>query len=82
MGRCRTPPHALQGAARLNKPSRERQAVSDGHNALAAIRQLHALTGRSEAQESRDAFVKASAADQNALVAFLLGLRTFSPEKR
>ena len=37
--------------------------------------------GRSEAQESRDAFVKASAADQEALVAFLLSLRTFSPEK-
>lgn len=37
--------------------------------------------GRSEAQESRDAFVKASAGDQEALVAFLLSLRTFSPEK-
>ncbi len=38
--------------------------------------------GRSEAQESRDAFVKAAAADQDALIAFLLSLRTFSPEKR
>ena len=37
--------------------------------------------GRSEAQESRDAFVKAAAADQDALAAFLLSLRTFSPEK-
>jgi hypothetical protein len=38
--------------------------------------------GRSEAQESRDAFAHASAADQDAIVAFLLSLRTFSPEKR
>jgi CxxC motif-containing protein (DUF1111 family) len=38
--------------------------------------------GRSEAQESRDAFVKQSEADQDAIVAFLLSLRTFSPEKR
>jgi mono/diheme cytochrome c family protein len=38
--------------------------------------------GRSEAQEARDAFVKAPAADQEALVAFLLSLRTFSPEKQ
>ena len=37
--------------------------------------------GRSEAQEARDAFVKASAADQESLIAFLLSLRTFSPEK-
>jgi mono/diheme cytochrome c family protein len=37
--------------------------------------------GRSEAQEARDAFAKASAADQESLVAFLLSLRTFSPEK-
>ena len=38
--------------------------------------------GRSEAQEARDAFVKAPAADQESLIAFLLSLRTFSPEKR
>ena len=38
--------------------------------------------GRSEAQESRDAFLKRPAADQDALVTFLLSLRTFSPEKR
>ncbi len=38
--------------------------------------------GRSEAQEARDALVKQSAAQQDALVAFLLSLRTFSPEKR
>jgi mono/diheme cytochrome c family protein len=38
--------------------------------------------GRSEAQEARDAFMKADAASQEALVAFLLSLRTFSPEKR
>jgi hypothetical protein len=38
--------------------------------------------GRSEAQESRDAFLKQPAADQDALVAFLLSLRTFSPEPR
>jgi cytochrome c peroxidase len=38
--------------------------------------------GRSEAQEARDAFVKAPAADQDSLIAFLLSLRTFSPEKR
>lgn len=38
--------------------------------------------GRSEAQESRDAFVKALATDQESLIAFLLSLRTFSPEKR
>jgi hypothetical protein len=37
--------------------------------------------GRSEAQEARDAFAKASAADQESLVAFLLSLRTFSPER-
>ena len=38
--------------------------------------------GRSEAQEARDAFVKAPAASQDAVIAFLLSLRTFSPEKR
>jgi hypothetical protein len=38
--------------------------------------------GRSEAQEARDAFVRAPATDQESLVAFLLSLRTFSPEKR
>jgi CxxC motif-containing protein (DUF1111 family) len=38
--------------------------------------------GRSEAQEARDAFMKQPAADQDAIVAFLLSLRTFSPEKR
>ncbi|MCU0255872.1 MAG: hypothetical protein MUF60_03945, partial [Vicinamibacterales bacterium] len=38
--------------------------------------------GRSEAQDSRDAFLKQSQADQDAIVAFLLSLRTFSPEKR
>jgi mono/diheme cytochrome c family protein len=38
--------------------------------------------GRSEAQESRDAFLKQPAAEQDAIVAFLLSLRTFSPEKR
>jgi hypothetical protein len=38
--------------------------------------------GRSEAQEARDAFVKGTAADQDAVVAFLLSLRTFSPEQR
>ena len=32
-------------------------------------------------RKSRDAFAKASAADQESLVAFLLSLRTFSPEK-
>lgn len=42
---------------------------------------LVGAAGRSEAQEARDAFLKASAADQDALVAFLLSLRTFSPEK-
>ena len=35
--------------------------------------------GRSEAQESRDAFKAASDADQKAVIAFLLNLRTFSP---
>jgi Di-haem oxidoreductase, putative peroxidase len=38
--------------------------------------------GRSEAQEARDAFVKGPAADQEAVVTFLLSLRTFSPERR
>jgi hypothetical protein len=38
--------------------------------------------GRSEAQEARDAFVKGTAADQDAVVAFLLSLRTFSPDGR
>jgi CxxC motif-containing protein (DUF1111 family) len=38
--------------------------------------------GRSEAQEARDAFVKEPASSQEAVVAFLLSLRTFSPEKR
>ena len=38
--------------------------------------------GRSEAQEARDAFVKAPAADQEAVGSFLLSLRTFSPEQR
>ena len=37
--------------------------------------------GRSDAQEARDGFVKAPAADQDAVVAFLLSLRTFSPGK-
>jgi hypothetical protein len=36
---------------------------------------------RSEAQEARDAFVARSAADQEAVIAFLCSLRTFSPEK-
>lgn len=35
---------------------------------------------RSEAQEARDAFVARSAADQEAVIAFLCSLRTFSPE--
>jgi mono/diheme cytochrome c family protein len=35
--------------------------------------------GRSEAQESRDHFKSASDADQKAIIAFLLNLRTFSP---
>ena len=35
--------------------------------------------GRSEAQESRDKFKTASDADQKAVLAFLLNLRTFSP---
>jgi hypothetical protein len=38
--------------------------------------------GRSEAQDSRDAFVKQAPTDQDAIVAFLLSLRTFSPSKR
>jgi hypothetical protein len=38
--------------------------------------------GRSEAQEARDAFVREPASTQEAVVAFLLSLRTFSPEKR
>jgi len=38
--------------------------------------------GRSEAQESRDAFAKAPAVDQDAIVTFLLSLRTFAPPKR
>ncbi len=38
--------------------------------------------GRSEAQDARDAFVKGSATDQEAVIAFLLSLRTFSPEHR
>jgi hypothetical protein len=38
--------------------------------------------GRSEAQDSRDAFASRPAADQDALIAFLLSLRTFSPEPR
>jgi hypothetical protein len=38
--------------------------------------------GRSEAQESRDAFKARPATDQDALIAFLLSLRTFSPERR
>jgi mono/diheme cytochrome c family protein len=37
--------------------------------------------GRSEAQESRDAFKGRSAADQESLLAFLLSLRTFSPAR-
>jgi CxxC motif-containing protein (DUF1111 family) len=51
--------------------------VLHGEDAPPAV----SAAGRSEAQESREAFVKASAADQEALVAFLLSLRTFSPEK-
>jgi mono/diheme cytochrome c family protein len=38
--------------------------------------------GRSEAQESRDAFKALAPADQDALVAFLTSLRTFSPPDR
>jgi CxxC motif-containing protein (DUF1111 family) len=38
--------------------------------------------GRSEAQASRDGFKGLSAADQEAVVAFLKSLRTFSPEPR
>jgi cytochrome c peroxidase len=38
--------------------------------------------GRSEAQEARDAFKARPKADQDALVAFLLSLRTYSPEQR
>ena len=36
--------------------------------------------GRSEAQESRDAFAALAAAQQTDLFAFLHSLRTFSPE--
>lgn len=36
--------------------------------------------GRSEAQEARDAFIARSTADQEAVIAFLCSLRTFSPE--
>jgi CxxC motif-containing protein (DUF1111 family) len=36
--------------------------------------------GRSEAQEARDAFIARSSADQEAIIAFLCSLRTFSPE--
>jgi CxxC motif-containing protein (DUF1111 family) len=39
-------------------------------------------SGRSEAQDARDAFKKASAADQAAIVTFLKSLRTFSPRLR
>ncbi len=38
--------------------------------------------GRSEAQDARDAFKARPAADQDALVAFLKSLRTFSPRSR
>jgi CxxC motif-containing protein (DUF1111 family) len=38
--------------------------------------------GRSEAQESRDAFKGRTAAEQDSLIAFLLSLRSFSPETR
>jgi cytochrome c peroxidase len=38
--------------------------------------------GRSEAQESREAFKELAKTDQEALVAFLLSLRTFSPEPK
>jgi len=38
--------------------------------------------GRSEAQEARDAFKARTAAEQESLLAFLLSLRTFSPEQR
>jgi mono/diheme cytochrome c family protein len=38
--------------------------------------------GRSEAQEARDAFKARPAADQDAIVAFLKSLRTFSPRSR
>jgi mono/diheme cytochrome c family protein len=41
-----------------------------------------ASPGRSEAQDARDAFKNASAADQAAIVAFLKSLRTFSPRLR
>ena len=37
--------------------------------------------GRSDAQESRDAFVALPDADRRSLVTFLLSLRTFSPEE-
>ena len=43
---------------------------------------LAGQAGRSEAQESRDAFRARPAAEQDALVSFLLSLRTFSPESR
>src|SRR5262245_15306881 len=39
-------------------------------------------SGRSEAQEARDAFKARPAADQDAVVAFLKSLRTFSPRSR
>ncbi|MBK5295801.1 MAG: hypothetical protein JJE40_01510 [Vicinamibacteria bacterium] len=62
-----------------NRAGTLREAVLlHGEDAPPAI----GAAGRSEAQESRDAFAKASVADQDALVAFLLSLRTFSPEKR
>jgi hypothetical protein len=40
------------------------------------------LPGRSEAQESRDAFVGLSGDAQSDLVAFLLSLRTYAPDER
>jgi cytochrome c peroxidase len=61
-----------------NRAGTLREAVLlHGEDAPPAVGAL----GRSEAQASRDAFAKASAADQEALVAFLLSLRTYSPEK-
>jgi hypothetical protein len=41
-----------------------------------------AVTGRSDAQQARDAFKAQPAAGQAAIVAFLKSLRTFSPRLR
>ncbi len=62
-----------------NRAGTLREAVLlHGEDAPVAV----GAAGRSEAQESRDAFLKQPAADQDAVIAFLLSLRTFSPDKR